>query len=335
MLITSLQSECDSPFFCDLSPIKEKVMSAWGWSISILNKHTDLISSVGILAITTCLLAAKIFENTPPLLTQAARVIFDFGGIIWLNVQIRDLLKSCCDLGRAIENQDWTGVVETAVKVAIKSVNVLLTCCLFAAAVIAACGFPEITAAIYVGMIPVGLVALVANILSDIRDYSISCELIDVLKRINKSSKASEKKAKLMICFLDIVKPVESKDKCFDWTSERKLADRLVRQIDNYSLENFQEKFEKKQECQYSRLETLFLFDELKRGIKDKKVSTEDNLSLNAFFYLSRAIFRAFPDSLAEMVIRWTSSVLFTNEIIKQKIRHVGQVKRLDRVQGS
>src|ERR1700733_5728087 len=119
-----------------IASITEQCRSVWTQGVRILDKHTDLVSSGGILAITTCILASKIFEGMPPLLPRLSRIVFNYGGIIWLNVQMRELIKSGKDWYRALRLKQWAAVAELSLKVAIKAFNIFLTCANFAASVV-------------------------------------------------------------------------------------------------------------------------------------------------------------------------------------------------------
>lgn len=278
--------------------------SGWQWTVHVLNKHTDMISSAGILAITTCLLAAKIFKNIPPFLPRLARIVFNFGGIIWLNVQMRDLIKSGRDLYRA---SDWQGVLETAAKVFYKSVNVFLTCAIFGASVAAVCGFPYAPLALSIALRPISLASLGINIATDIRDYFVNESILHELKQIEDGNALSLKKT--MICFLEII--TRSKQRS-SFPKEKKLADLLVRQIDVSVIETFQE--------QLKSQNPFKLFHSVKDSMVSKQAGTKANLSLIALGYISMGICRAFPDSLIEMTTRWGMSVLYTDELIRQKL---------------
>lgn len=303
----------------DGAKIKKIQSHVWHWTIRLLNKHTDLISSVGILAITTCLLAAKIFKNIPVFLPRLARIVFDFGGIIWLNVQVRDLFKSCSDFKRACQTREFIPLVETAAKVFLKTTNILLTCVIFATSVVAAIGFPQMTLALKLALRPLSLTALAISIAVDIRDYFANQSLLKELSALEQGIHSHRTITKVMVYFLENITKSKSKRIIAHWPEERRLADRLVRQLDTFTIETFNECVGK-QQVKDVRLEAFKLYFALKDSMQNKQAGTKANLSLTALGYISMGICRAFPDSLLEMSTRWGMSVLYTDDLIRQKL---------------
>lgn len=306
--------------YLEIHPVENWVKDKTACCVRVLNKHTDLISSGGILAITTCLLAGKIFQSIPRILPRIAKVVFDFGGVIWLNVQVRDVIKNGRDLSRTIKNHDLPAMLEVAAKVLVKGVNVLLTCAIFAGSIVAACGLPQYALALALAIRPVGLACLGVNIISDIRDYVVNERVLQRLALIDQQSTI----AKVMTCFLEIINPCAIlNDVSVSWTEERRLADVIVRQLDTFTVETFQEMLRKKRENVDARMEAMKLFYSVKDGMLCKQAGTKANLSLIVLGYISMGICRAFPDSLVEMSTRWAMSVLYTDELIRQKLFQV------------
>lgn len=294
---------------------------SYRWFVRILNKHTDLISSCGILAITTCLLAGKIFQSMPKILPRIAKVVFDFGGIIWLNVQVRDLLKSGRDLSRSCHHSEWQAAVEVAAKVFVKGVNIILTSAFFCGSFVAACGFPQTMLALALAVRPLGLACLGLNILTDVRDYFVNETVLERLSLIEDGDPRGVTVAKVMTCFLEIVvQHKATRDISGPWVEEKRLARVLVRQLDTQTLETFREMLAKEREKENPRLDAIKLFYSVKDGMRSKQAGTKANISLILLGYLSMGLCRAFPESLIEMGTRWGMSVLYTDELIRQKL---------------
>lgn len=296
----------------------------------VLDKHTDIISNLGILAITTCLLASKIFEKTPKILPRLAMIVYNYAGIIWLNVQVRDLIKSGKDLSRAIELKDAMGVVETAAKVFVKSVNVILTCVFFAGSVVSAFIFPQASLMIALSIRSFSLACLAVNVASDIRDYFANQTLLKRLEKMEADPNGSLVVCKVMACFLEIVKEVKPSEQSYGWKEERYLADRLVRQLDTYTLETFKESLAEDRKEKNILADTLKLFHGVIDGMQCNQGVTKANLSLTALGYVSMGICKAFPDSLTEMATRWSMSVLYTDEFIQRKFFQVDLAERIN-----
>lgn len=297
----------------------------------VLDKHTDIISNLGILAITTCLLASKVFESTPKILPRVAKVVYDYGGLIWLNVQARDLMKSVKDLSRSIHMVDADGMVGTAAKVFVKGWNIILTCVIFAGSVISAVAVPEASLAIALSIRSFSLSCLCINVLSDIRDYFANETLLQQLEKLDTHPEGGLLIGKVMACFLEIVKNLDSPSKVTsEWTEEWKLADKLVRQLDHYTLETFKESLDVDRKEKNPLVDALKLFYGVKDGMKSNQGTTKANLSLIALGYFSMGLCRAYPDSLIEMSARWTMSVLYSDEFIQRKFFQSDLAERIN-----
>jgi len=301
--------------------LKECVSDGWRWSVRVLNKHTDLISSCGILAITTCLLAGKLFKSMPVLIPRLAKIVFDFAGIIWLNVQIRDLIKSGQDLKRAGYLGEKSAVVETALKVFVKTVNIVLTCTIFTCSVVAACGLPQISLLVAMTFRPLGLSSLGLDILTNIREYRVNESLIGRLNHIEISSVDDQIVAKTMRCFVNIITNSQRQfDSCEHTEEEGRLATLIVRQLDTWTLETLQESFEKRRLLNQPEIDSNKLFSEIKNSMIHRQNMTKANLGLIALGYGAMGICRAFPESLVEVSTRWGMSVLYTSRLIYDKV---------------
>lgn len=312
-------------------PINEWAKDKIGVAKRILDKHTDVISSMGILAITTCLLASKIFERAPKFLPRVAMLVYNYAGIIWLNVQVRDLVKSIKDASRAIKSFDVPAMVETAAKVFVKGSNIILTCVIFAGSVASALVFPQASLAIALSIRSFSLSCLCVNVLSDIRDYFANESLLKRLEKVEAHEDGSLLIGKIMVCFLEIVKDLPGSSKASQqWKEEWKLADRLVRQLDSYTVETFRESLQKDRKEKNPLVDSLKLFYGVKDGLLSTQAYTKANLSLTTLGYISMGICRAFPDSLVEMLARWSMSVLYTDEFIQRKFFQSDLAERIN-----
>jgi hypothetical protein len=296
----------------------------------VLDKHTDVVSNLGILAITTCLLASKVFEKTPKILPRAAMVVYNYGGIIWLNVQARDLMKSVKDFFRAAQFVNLTGLVETAAKVFVKSANILLTCVIFVGSVVSAVAVPQASLTIALSIRSFSLSCLFINIASDVRDYFANEALLRRLEKLEAHQDSSALIGRVMVCFLEIVKDVKTPSAMSQkWMEEWKLADRLVRQLDNYTLETFKESLAGERKEKNPLIDALKLFYGVKDGMRTFQSSTKANLCLRTLGYVSMGICRAFPDTLVEMLARWSMSVLYKDEFMQYKFFQVDLAERI------
>lgn len=301
-------------------PVAECAKSKIRFLKRVLDKHTDIISNLGILAITTCLLAAKIFENTPKIIPRLAMMVYNYAGIIWLNVQARDLIKTFKDFTRSIQFSEKIAMIETAAKVLVKASNILLTCVIFTGSVLSAFVFPEASLAIALSIRSFSLSCLCINVLSDIRDYFANEALLRKLEKIEANPNGSLLIGRVMVCFLETIKEIEyPSDVSIKWVKERRLAHRLVKQLDHFTIETFQESLQVDRKEKIPLVDALKLFHGIKDGMQNSQAATKANLSLTALGYGSMAICRAFPDTLVEMLARWSMSILYTDEFIQRK----------------
>lgn len=307
------------PSILSYHPWKQKIGRAWQQSVRILNKHTDIISSGGILILTTCLLAAKIFSKIPPILPRLSLVILNFGGIIWLNVQVRDFIKTSRDFWTAIKIGEFSGCVMTSAKVLVRGIDTLLTCGLFTASVVAFCGFPETTLLMYLAMRPFAIVSLSLGIATEIANYFINESLLDKLREIDPDSQRIKK---VMHCFVTrTLAYAQWKEEGIGTVHQEDnvLAMRIIRQLDTQTLETFQERLSEKISFEVKTDKMIRIFYAMKESLQNKQAATKANLFLIALGYISMGICKIFPGSLVEISLRWGMSVLYTDELIKQK----------------
>jgi hypothetical protein len=311
--------------------VEEWVQHKIHFAKRILDKHTDVVSNLGILAITTCLLASKIFEQTPKILPRLAMIVYNYAGIIWLNVQARDLIKSIKDLSRSIQQFEKLSMLETAAKVFVKVSNIMLTCVIFTGSVLSAFVFPEASLTIALSIRSFSLSCLCINVFSDIRDYFANQGLLRQLHKIEAAPNSSILIGKIMVCFLEIIKNMETPSKIsLEWTEEWKLTDRLVRQLDHYTIETFQESLQTDRKEKVPLVDAIKLFYGIKDGMQRSQAFTEANICLTYLGYASMGICRAFPDTLIEMLARWSMSVLYTDEFIQRKFFQADLAERIN-----
>ncbi|MBA3816373.1 MAG: hypothetical protein H0X29_07610 [Parachlamydiaceae bacterium] len=309
-------------------------VAGWHKIKNILDHHTDAISSIGILAVTTALLAAKIFPSMPAIIGKSGRLVLEFSGIIWLNVQIKEFSKSVRDCSRALYSSDYETILRTVLKVSIKGVNILLTCAYFSASIATFIGFSQVSGTIYMTLRPLSLAILSTEIINDIWDYATNIKLLKKMDLIEGSPNPSFQIAKLICSYLNINLVNRSQHASTALTSER-LASSIFTQLDTFTIKQLQTKKAHTPEdlgrisskVGTSRIQALCLYYNIKEGLINTQARVKSNLSLIVLGYVSRGICKMYPDSLTEMIVRWGMSVLFTNELIKYKLRQMDLTK--------
>lgn len=317
----SLAIATSSPAPKWISHGKNVLLKGVRWTKVILDKHTDLIHNLGIIAISTCLLAAKIFKNMPSYLPRVSNFVFNFGGIIWLNVQVVDFLKSCRDVSHAIKERDIIGLVETSAKVAVKGVDVLLTITIFSASMLMTLGYPEITLAVYLAIRPIALASLAVMIASDVRDYFVNRKIIADLKNCENSAGISLTAQKVTNCFHQIVTKgsVDADVK----GAERSIAYRLLRQFHASTVNAYKEGLSRENS------NPTELYQIMKQSLIETQAYTEDNLKLRALGYVSMGICKAWPETIIEKSSRLGMSLLYTALLIRKKIEDAQKANEL------
>lgn len=309
--------------------MKQGYLAGKRWCVYVFNHHTDLISNLGVLAATTMFLASKVFPNAPAFLPQIAIIILNRGVIIWVNEQVRDLYKSCRDF-RLVTSGQWEALSTTAVKVSVKAVDLFLTCAMFAASCAIFFGLTGISTYIYTTMRPLALGSLVCGLSTKCYDYYVDKSVLKYLDQIDASQdtqQASQKIAKLMKCVLEVlVLPLEEQQALDtaqeerSFVEERSLARKIVRQFDLWTVQTFQDSLKEKKTLNNARMEAIKLFYSVKDSIVNRQAAIEANLSLMGLGYVAMAVSRAWPDTVADMSARWVMSVLYTDELVRQKL---------------
>lgn len=325
MTVRSILSSTTSSTWQNFNP-KTKIGRGWRKIKRILDHHTDAISSLGILTVTTGVLAAKIFPRMPAIIGSSGRLFLEFCGIIWLNVQVKEFFKSKQDCLQAMRSLECEPIIKTMIKVIIKGINILLTCAYFGASIATFIRFSQISLRTYMALRPLSLVILSAEIINDIWDYTTNKKLLRKFDFIEGQENGSQQLARVMRSYLRIHLENQNHnvqiDKKETKTAENKLASSIVRQLDLFTLEQLQENSSSK--TGDSRTKALQLYYNVKDGLGNIQARVKSNLTLTVLSYVSRGICKMYPDSLIEMLARWGMSVLFTDELVfKYKLRQM------------
>lgn len=315
----SLDHTQHDPF--SVSSFHSAISKKWKWLVRIYHHHSDLITSLGIFTLNTILLASKIFKEIPHLLHRSCYTALSFSSVMWLNIAIRDLIKNGEDLYHNLKAKDLEGIVFSAAKVTVKSLNMILSGALIAASIFSLFAFPEIALAMYAVMRPFSLFSLAVGILNEVYDYKKSDSLAD---RITQVSQKPEKVERVMRHFLKRL--YHEKDSEAE-SPEKSLARHAFKQLDHYLLESMLENITKKYGDKSAEIliETLdrqeinSLIQTLEAGLKQKRQYTQANLGLIGAGYVSMGICKIWPDSLIQSSVTWAMSLLYTSKMIWQK----------------
>ncbi len=297
--------------------VQEEAKACWQWCVKTYHEHSDLISNLGLFALNTTILASKIFKQIPKIIGRGCYVALNFTGVIWLNIQLRDLIKNGKDLYQSILDRDMEGFVFTASKVAVKSLNILLTGSMLAAAVITLVGFPQIALTMYSVMQPFAIFSMLVGLGTDVYDHKKN----SALERQFTQMEAQDKKVKgVMNCFLKQLFNVETSDKST-------LAKLTFRQLDHYAIGQMKKALRKAhptlsneeliQAIPKEKIKSLF--DSIKDALLQKQKFMEANLGLMILGYVSMGICRIWPDTAIQSSVTWGMSLLYTSKKIWEK----------------
>ncbi len=298
---------CPLPYFKTLSRVQASIQKKWEKLEILYTRHG---MAVGIIILTTCQLAAKIFKSIPEIVPRLATGAKSWIGIIFLNNQIEEFIKSLRDLKFAIKEDDVNGMIQTAAKVVLKLSGILFTLTAFIAAIVALLGFPAATISINLTVRPAALSSLSIKIVVDAHDYISSHALLINLKDAGRSETAQ----KVAQCFKSII--IEGKvDKDQFSTYERALAYRTLRQLDIYSLKDVKDKINGK------NLSFHEIYQEMIRVIGNTQRSAEANILMTGFGYISMGICKAYSETAIDYSLRLATSIYYLADgIFKRKM---------------
>ena len=285
-----------------------QVKKAVRWCVDTYYQHSDLLFNLSTLTLNTAVLASKIFQSIPRIVERSANTLLSFTGVIWLNIQIRDLIKKGEDCLYAAQAKDWKGLAFSAAKVTVASLNILLTCGTFGASLVALSGLPTLALSMYLLMRPYALFSLVLEIATKVADHEIDGLLSHKMSIVLNLSNCDDKIQKIMVDFFSLLQ--KEKKKRID-----PLALHIFRQQEHSSLEQIRTQFGPKPSQE--QLKNLFL--SLKKNLENNQFFTKVNFGLIAYGYVCIGICRLYPQTLIQSLSVWSVSILYTGKLLYKK----------------
>ncbi len=271
----------------------------WENIVRVYRRHSDLVSQITLFTLNTAIAAAKVFEQIPKIIPRSSLTMLNFTGLIWINMQISSLIKSGKDLILCAKAADFEGFVFTAVKVAVKALNLLLTGSMLAASLVALAGSPQITLSMYAAMQPVAMISFMLGIGTDVYDYEKNGALAQQLEKMTLNQE------KVTTLAGDLLKLLEGK------ASKNTLARHLICQLDHHSLEALKET--------HHKMTSLEMVQKIKEALALKRSYTQAHLGLIVVGYAGMGICRLWPDTLVQSAVTWSISLFYTAKLIWQK----------------
>jgi hypothetical protein len=282
------------------------------WQQLVLNidRHQDLLAQLGNLALNSCNVAAKVFNQIPPFIGDGAQTALASSGLFFLDYFIMQIDKGWCDFQRAIQVNDPIGMALTALKVIIAAADLLLTVAAFAAACSALLGASPTALMLYGVMRPVALGSVATGIGLILADYWSNESILTQMEELSRSDKEVQQ---LFNCFVEMLVAKEGQSISAD-SDQQRFAARVIRQLDpailNKSVELLRDVADVEREKSYR-----IIFNDYKKDIEVRHLHTKSHMELTVFYYGCLALSKIYRGTLLDASIQLTCSLLYTGEL--------------------
>lgn len=288
---------------------------SWELSWDTFKRHSDLVTSVAIFSLNSCVMAAKASRQVPNLVGHSANVALSYVGVISTPAQVHYLGKTWSDVTRAVRDRDMLAIGPVAVKVANEAVNVLLTVGNFVAAVAKLVNRPAFAIAFYATCRPVAVAGTVATIFVDLFGWVSNSRLITRLDGLQSGSDA-----KVQQLFRDIVSGETTEDpdlkhlttlvqRTLDRDTWNALAARATRSMEEGDL---------------TGEEARALLATVQKYCARQDEFYKAGVGLRALGYAAMAVCRANPDTLVQSITLWGMGLLYTSKLAYEKVAQAG-----------
>lgn len=285
---------------------------------NIYLKHGELLKQSYTLALTSCVLAEKIWPAINSAIPQTSLLLLRYTSLYFIGPQIQQLCKSGRDLYLASHYGDVTGIVLTAAKVTVKATNLFLTIAQFVMPVFNLLTMTRLATTLGEIIVPLSRGAWFIGCSNQISDYYLNKNLVSELESLVQNER--QRITKVMNNFLELLKnPVSACPKAID-----PLALRLIRQCEGSSLDLFQDS------CTLNDDEAMRYLAIVRECIEQKGFYSEAGTALSALGYAAMHISKLYPDSVVEWSLRWSISFLYLLKIVHKKIFLQKQQSKID-----
>lgn len=276
--------------------------------ITLIDKHNRRIIQYGTVLVNIGKLAAKIFKDFPKIIGQVSMALYRYLGIIWVVDLARGTIKSALEARFSFEIKDKIGILLTTLKTTIRGTDTLLTCGMFAAAVVALFGAPGVTLAMYAVMRIPAIISYLIGIGLTISDYYQNRSLIQLAERIKAGKEPDIRIERVVQHFKGLLEPSKRGDDKAVTRREKRLATRYFRQLHFGKLKEMREK-----------LPTIAnpeqLYKELNASIPESQTITVWGLLLTIFNYIGLGVGKWYPDTIASNSFELASSLFWTGKL--------------------
>ncbi|HRW58514.1 MAG TPA: hypothetical protein P5048_02710 [Chlamydiales bacterium] len=296
--------------------------------------HTDLISSVSILALDVIFLLGKIFPAFPQKLSQFSFVALNFSGLICLNFMVSFIRKTRKDCLIAQKAQSRLIFFETMVKVFYIGSGILLTVGMFLASVFIYFEKHQLVSIFYKVMRPWGALSIMIAIGLDVYYYMNNKRFIAKFDKVFSNQKKDRFSQlihqlfhKQTACSID-----KNEQKVLIWAAT------LRARTDKDTWKTFQNKLScmEVDDLQFSREKQDSLcqmIECLKDNIIVQQQIASADLGVRGFGYVSMGINKIFPNTLIQGVVLLANASLYTSMLCYQKIKQYYHRKNIRAVE--
>lgn len=290
--------------------------------ISRMLQDSEVIFNLTMNVINTTFLLGKLTARVSELITHLAYTALKFVGMIYLHAQVLAVVKSGCDSAYALAHRHWDRFSYAAAMTFVQGSNIGLTVLGTVAATCVTLSQTATAQLLYVVLRPWGLVALAIQILLE-----VVCHLTDdaLLARMN----AIKDDAKHVLAFFQAYQPEVKSG-----TEASYLAAAARNRIDPITWKILEQKalkiLKENQLSTHRRLQEVFR-DAIK-NIGTQRAIARADLSLRVVNYFAMAATRAYPGTLLEGVINWTTNGFWSIRVYVAKYHAAGQQESILRV---
>lgn len=257
---------------------------------SWLKDNADMLDQGMLLSSNTAILASELFRSIPLAVSRVAKTAKSFTGVLSIPFQMRDLWKVEADFTLAARHWDWSGLLYTTVKVALKATEIFLTLGYFTVYSLSLAGFPGLAPVYFNAVTPIAVASWFTLIAFDIIDHFQNQTLLHELEEI-------VDKQEIAAAFEAMVQ-----GKC---EVDHPLARRLLRQFDSYRLD--------------SLTKEGISFTTLHENLKTSILLNNANILLKIFGYICLGINKMYPETLIQALTEWSASLLYTAKLAYSK----------------
>lgn len=307
---------------------KGELLRAKDGAWKLYNKNSNLISSFTNLALNTILLASCLIKRIPPIVPRVSFTLLSFTGMISINMQGRDWSKHMLDCRLALRFRTYPTLLLTAARVCVKGTNILLTCGLFAGAVIALAGYPQVSLTMFQVMRPIAMAALAGTISGEFIDYGSNKRLLGRLGAVHTQSDADAKIQAVAqnFIFMAYQPPYRKMDPRIRLEAgkqaEQMLALDAVRQMEEWALDSFKQGLAAQAIGRHSILtnaQSLHVYTGIEKALAQTQTMTKANIGLTTLGYISLGLCRLFPQTAIQYSLTLAMSLLYTGKMVYEK----------------